>query len=44
MYRINHNDAIELEYQVRRLFKCDRAGVSGMADADHLESRPMMNS
>ena len=41
MYRINHNDAIELEYQVRRLFKCDRAGVSGMADADHLESRPM---
>ena len=41
MYRINHNDAIELEYQVRRLFKCDRVGVSGLADADNFESRPM---
>lgn len=41
MYRINHNDAIELEHQVRRLFKCDRAGVSGLADADNFESRPM---
>ena len=41
MYRINHNDAIELEHRVRRLFKCDRAGVSGLADADNFESRPM---
>jgi hypothetical protein len=41
MFRINHNDAIELEYLVRRLFKCDRAGVSGLADADNFESRPM---
>lgn len=41
MYRINHNDAIELEYQVCRLFECDRGGVSGLANADHFESRPM---
>ena len=34
--RINHNDAIELEFQVRRLFNCDRSGVSGLADADYL--------
>lgn len=41
MYRINHNDAMELEHQVRRFFKCDRAGVSGLADADNFASRPM---
>lgn len=41
MYTISHTDAIELEYQVRRLFKCDRTGVSGLADADHFESHPM---
>lgn len=41
MFRIEHSDAIELEHQVRRLFKCDRAGVSGLADADNFESRPM---
>lgn len=41
MYRINHNDAIELEFQVRKLFKCERTGVSGLADADNFESRPM---
>ena len=34
MFRINHNDAIELEHQVRRLYKCDRAGVSGLADVN----------
>ena len=39
--RINHNDAIELESQVRRLFNCDRSGVSGLADADYFESEPM---
>lgn len=42
MYRINHNDAIELEHQVRRLYKCDRAGVSGMADADYFEGNPIL--
>lgn len=41
MYRIKHGDAIALESIVRRLFKCDRAGVSGLADADNFESRPM---
>lgn len=41
MYRINHGDAIALESVVRRLFNCDRTGVSGLADADHFESRPM---
>lgn len=41
MYRISHSDAIALEHQVRRLFKCDRTGVSGLADADNFESRPM---
>ncbi len=41
MFRVTHNDAIELEHQVRRLYGCDRAGVSGLADADHFESRPM---
>lgn len=41
MFSINHNDAIELEYQVRRLYKCDRCGVSGLADADNFESNPL---
>ncbi len=41
MFRITHSEAIELEHQVRRLFKCDRAGVSGLADADNFEPRPM---
>ena len=41
MFRVTHNEAIELEYQVRRLYGCDRSGVSGLADADHFESRPM---
>lgn len=41
MYRIQHSDAITLESIVRRLFNCDRAGVSGLADADNFESRTM---
>lgn len=41
MFSINHNYAIELEHQVRRLFKCDRSGVSGLADADNFESNPL---
>lgn len=41
MFRLNHNDAIELEYQVCRLYGCDRAGVSGMADADYFEGHPI---
>lgn len=41
MFRINHNDAITLEHEVRRLYGCDRAGVSGMADADYFEGHPI---
>lgn len=41
MYIINHNDATELEYQVRRLYKCDRGGVSGLVDADYFERHPV---
>lgn len=41
MFRISHNEAIELEHQVRRLFNCNRGGISGLADADHFESRPL---
>lgn len=40
MFIINHSDAIELEHQVRRLYGCDRGGVSGMADADNFERNP----
>jgi hypothetical protein len=41
MCRISHSDAIELEYQVRRLYHCNRGGVSGMADADYFERHPI---
>lgn len=41
IFKIKHNDAITLEHQVRKLFNCDRTGVSGLADADHFESHPM---
>ncbi|UWP59025.1 hypothetical protein [Ruminococcus gauvreauii] len=41
MFRINHNEAIELEDKVRRLYKCDRGVISGMADADYFESHPI---
>ena len=41
MLKINHNDAIKLEHQVRRLYNCDRAGISGMADADYFEGNPI---
>lgn len=41
MFSINHNDAIELEHQVRRLFKCERGGVSGLADASNFEYNPL---
>lgn len=41
IFRISHGEAIELEHYVRKLFNCDRAGVSGLADADNFESRPM---
>ena len=42
MFGIDHNDAIELEYQIRRLYKCDRGGVSGMVDADCFQRNPVL--
>lgn len=41
MIKISHSDAIELEYLVRRVYDCDRGGVSGLADADHFEHNPL---
>lgn len=38
---INHSEATELEYLVRRVYNCDRFGVMGIADADHLEYHPL---
>lgn len=40
MLRINHNDAVQLEEIVRGLYGCDRAGISGLADADNFERNP----
>lgn len=36
-----HEKALRLERIVRRLFKCDRSGVSGLADADVFERNPI---
>ena len=41
MFRIDHGDAITLESIVCRLYQCNRAGVSGLADADNFEFHPM---
>ena len=41
MFSINHNDAIELEHIVRRVYDCDRGGVSGMVDADYFDDKPI---
>lgn len=41
MFRISHNNAIELEYLVGRLYRCERSGVSGMVDADYFEGHPI---
>lgn len=38
---INHNQACKLEYIVRGTYDCNRFGVMGVANADHLESCPM---
>lgn len=40
MSRINHNDAVQLEKIVKELYGCDRAGISGLADADNFERNP----
>ena len=41
MSMISHNDATILEHELRRLFKCDRGGVSGLVDADTFDKNPM---
>lgn len=38
---IDQSTAVELEYQVRRLYRCDRSGVSGLAEADYLRKKPI---
>lgn len=38
---INHDEAVKLEYLIRKVYKCDRFGVMGIADADHLEFHPL---
>lgn len=38
---INHDEAFSLEMIVRGVYKCDRYGVMGVANADHLELSPM---
>ena len=38
---INHNDAIELENQVRKLYGCERYGIYGMVDSDYFEKKPI---
>lgn len=41
MGMINHNEATSLEFIVRRVYNCERFGVMGIADADHLERNPL---
>lgn len=41
MLIINHNKAIELEHIVCRLYKCDRGGISGLAEAGYFEKYPI---
>lgn len=39
--KISHAEATALEYIVRSVFNCERFGVMGVADADHLERCPL---
>lgn len=38
--RIKHDEALRLEYLVRAVFDCDRAGMGGYIDANHFASNP----
>lgn len=38
---INHDEATSLEFIVRKVYNCQRFGVMGIANADHLEAHPM---
>ena len=40
MFNIEHKYAIELEMLVRKAFKCERFGVSGLANSDHFDYEP----
>ena len=42
MSKVAHMDAIALEHQVRRLYKCDRLGISGLANSDEFEDQPIL--
>ena len=39
--KISHAEATALEYIVRSVFNCERFGVMGVANADHLERCPL---
>lgn len=39
--KLDHQDAINLEYIVRSVFDCGRGGVMNIANADQLERKPM---
>ena len=38
---IKHSQAVDLEHIVRKLYKCDRCGVSGLVNSDEFESNPI---
>lgn len=38
---IEKSESLELEHIVRRVFNCDRFGVMGVADSDHLKRNPL---
>lgn len=42
MIKIDHKEAIILEHLVCKLYKCERYGISGLADADILEYNPLI--
>ena len=39
--KMDHQDAISLEYIVRNVFDCGPGGVMNVANADQLEIKPM---
>lgn len=38
--KIAHDNALQLESIVRKVYHCDRGGMGGFIDADHFESSP----
>lgn len=41
MFLTSHNDAHTLESLVCRVYKCERFGIAGLANADRFESNPI---